>query len=213
MRKALNRGASTAVVSPDGPLQTRLTTDVSRRSLLRSLGATGLTAAAGCSTLDGLDDLDHQVERGDGQTTVRFVRGDRTVGNAMYLLDAPHDRWVRFKAHADQRASGISSYRLRFKPLVPQGQHVRVLLERPGGHPFPQFNFEQGEGYGWTLFEVPDLEQQTPGSFGVDFYFEMLGDDPESFDVSTEVAIEFDNGVDPRPLRGEATVMARGPNR
>lgn len=186
-------------------------TGFSRRGLLASAATAGTALLAGCSS-DGAT-LEYDVEHDDpGETFLRFSSGGSHVGTAGYMLSAPTSRPARLRFHVFTQVNGVSSVRLRFKPLLPPGVHHRVLLERPGGSPYPDFSFEVGEGHGWTLFEVPDLGAQTPGSYSVDFYIDVFEEEPKPFDLATELSITFDNGWDPRTLRGEANVTARGPS-
>jgi hypothetical protein len=124
-----------------------------------------------------LDDgatLQYDVDEDDpGETFLRSPRGGSHVGTAGYLLSPPGHGHVRFRFHVSTQVDGVSSVRLRFKPLLPPGIHHRGILERPSRSPYPEFSFEAGEGYGWTLFEAPDLGAQTPGSYTVDVYVDV----------------------------------------
>lgn len=180
-----------------------------RRSFLRGLGSTaGLGALAGCSS-PLRTRLDHQVDGDDGDTVVQFTGASGTV-TMQYLLGGPHDGRRRFRASLSHDVAGVRSFRLRFKPQTAPGEvPPTVLLERPGGHPFPLYRFQQGDGQGWTLFEVPDLGTQAPGTFTVEFWFQNV-DTTERFELTTDLHAELDGGL-ARTLVADAQTTVRGP--
>lgn len=140
-----------------------------------------------------------------------YTAGGSEVASATFRVSDVVDGRVRFRPHLYQDLSGVGSYRLRFRPLVDGSvPHFTVMLERPGGYPFPQYRFQSAEGFGWTLFEVPDLGNQSPGSFTVDFWFDLF-DEVERLGVQVDLRATLDAGLDPRPYVAEALLTVHGP--
>lgn len=181
----------------------------SRRAVLTATGAVG-AALAGCSSVRRRR-LSSSIEHDDGEMHVDYTAGGSRVATASFLVSSPVDGRVRFRPHLYQELSGVESYRLRFKPVVDGSvPNFTVALERPGGYPFPEYRFQSAEGFGWTLFEVPDLGAQSPGSFTVDFWFDLL-DEVERLGVQVEMRATLDAGLDPRPYVAEALLTVHGP--
>ena len=142
---------------------------------------------------------------------VDYTAGGSSVATASFLVSSPSDGRVRFRPHLSQELSGVESYRLRFRPVVDGSvPSFTVALERPGGYPFPEYRFQSAEGFGWTLFEVPDLGAQSPGSFTVAFRFDLL-EPVERLGVQVEMRATLDAGLDPRPYVAEALLTVHGP--
>jgi hypothetical protein len=177
--------------------------------VLAATGAVG-AALAGCSSVRRRR-LSSSIEHGDGETHVVYTAGGSRVATASFLVSSPSDGRVRFRPHLSQELSGVESYRLRFRPVVDGSvPNFTVALERPGGYPFPEYRFQSAEGYGWTLFEVPDLGAQSPGSFTVDFRFD-LPEEVERLGVQVEMHATLDAGLDPRSYTAEALLTVHGP--
>lgn len=183
-----------------------------RRTALASLTGAGFTLPlAGCAA--PLDDRlrDEVVEEGNGETHVAFANGDSEVATMSYVLGNNHDGRVRFMTSLAHDLDAVRSFRLRFRPHTSAGQvPPRVLLERPGGYPFPSFRFQADRDHGWTVFEVPDLETQAPGTFSVKFWFGGV-DPEEGLTVTTDLRAELDPGLDPRTFVAEAFTEVQGP--
>jgi hypothetical protein len=181
----------------------------SRRAVIPATGAAGVTLA-GWSSLRRRR-LSSSVEHGDGELHVDYTAGGSAVVTASFLVSPPVDGRVRFGPHLSQDLSGVESYRLRFRPVVDGSvPGFTVALERPGGYPFPEYRFQSAEGFGWTLFEVPDLGAQSPGSFTVAFRFDLL-EPVERLGVQVEMRATLDAGLDPRPYVTEALLTVHGP--
>jgi hypothetical protein len=186
----------------------------SRRSVLTTGATTVGAGLAGCSSLASRR-LSSSVEHGDdGEMSVVYTAGSSEVAAATFVVSDVVDSRARFRSHLSQKLSGVERYRLRFRPVVDGSvPDFTVALERPGGYPFPQYRFQPGEGFGWTLFAVPDLDTQSPGSFTVDFRFD-LSDDAERLGVQVDLRAALDAGLDPRKYVAEAllTVHEPGPD-
>jgi hypothetical protein len=181
----------------------------SRRTVLA--GTATAAVLAGCSSL-GRRRLSSSVEREDGESHVVYSVGGSNVATASFLVSPPVDGRVRFRPHISQDLSGVRSYRLRFRPVVDGSvPNFTVALERPGGFPFPEYRFQSAEGYGWTLFEVPEMGAQSPGSFTLDFWFDLSGE-VERLGVQVEMRTTLDAGLDPRPHVAEAVLTVHGPD-
>jgi hypothetical protein len=136
----------------------------------------------------------------------RVESGDRVLSRLLAVR-----RSGPVQATSPQELSGVESYRLRFRPVVDGSvPNFTVALERPGGYPFPEYRFQSAEGYGWTLFEVPDLGAQSPGSFTGDFRFD-LPEEVERLGVQVEMHATLDAGLDPRSYTAEALLTVHGP--
>ena len=183
----------------------------SRRAVLAATATATGAGLAGCSSLRRRR-LSSSIERENGELHIVYTAGDSRVATASFLVSSPSDGRVRFRPHLSQELSGVRSYRLRFKPVVDGSvPDFTVALERPGGHPFPEYRFQSTEGYGWTLFEVPDLGTQSPGSFTVDFWFD-LPRDVRRLGVQVDLRTTLDAGLDPRPYVAEAVATVHGPD-
>lgn len=181
----------------------------SRRAVLAATAAAG-AALAGCSSVSR-QRLSSSIEHDDGEMHVDYAAGGSSVATASFLVSSPSDGRVRFRPHLSQDLSGVESYRLRFRPVVDGSvPNATVALERPGGYPFPEYRFQSAEGFGWTLFEVPDLGAQSPGSFTVDFWFDLV-DEIERLGVQVDLRATLDAGLDPRPYVVEALLTIHGP--
>ena len=192
--------------SPAGPEPGRRR---SRRAVLVATGAVG-AGLAGCSSVRRRR-LSSSVEREDGEMHVDYTAGGSRVATASFLVSSPSDGRVRFRPHLYQELSSVESYRLRFRPVVDGSvPGFTVALERPGGYPFPEYRFQSAEGFGWTLFEVPEMGTQSPGSFTVDFWFDLF-DEVERLGVQVEMRATLDGGLDPRPYVAEALLTVHGP--
>lgn len=196
---------------PEPSTATGRPTRRSRRAALAAAATTAGTALAGCSSLRRRR-LSSSVERDDGELHVAYSAGGSDAATASFLVSPPTDGRVRFRPHLSQDLSGVRSYRLRFRPVV-DGSTPRftVALERPGGYPFPEYRFQSAEGFGWTLFEVPGLGAQSPGSFTVDFWFD-LSEEVDRLGVVVDLRATLDAGFDPRPYVLEARETVRGPD-
>lgn len=195
---------------PDPSTATERPASASRRAALAAAATTVGTALAGCSSLRRRR-LSSSVERADGELHVVYSAGGSDVATASFVVSPASDGRVRFRPHLSQDLSGVRSYRLRFRPVV-DGSTPRftVALERPGGYPFPSYRFQSAEGFGWTLFEVPDLGAQSPGSFTVDFWFD-LSEEVDRLGVLVDLRATLDAGFDPRPHVAEAMLTVHGP--
>lgn len=195
---------------PEPSTATGRPTRRSRRAALAAAATAASTALPGCSSLRRRR-LSSSVERDDGELHVVYSTGRSDVATASFLVSPPTDGRVRFRPHLSQDHSGVRSYRLRFRPVV-DGSTPRftVALERPGGYPFPKYRFQSAEGFGWTLFEVPEMGDQSSGSFTVDFWFD-LSEDVERLGVKVDLRTTLDAGLDPRPYVAEALLTVRGP--
>jgi hypothetical protein len=181
----------------------------SRRAVLAATGGVG-AALAGCSSVRRRR-LSSSIEREDGERHVGYTAGGSTVATASSLVSSPVDGRVRFGPHLSHDLSDVENYRLRFKPVVDGSvPNFAVALERPGGYPFPEYRFQSDEGYGWTLFEGPDLGAQSPGSFTVDFWFD-LPEEVERLGVQVEMHATLDASRDPRPYVAETLLTVHGP--
>lgn len=187
---------------------------MNRRRFLATVAGAGLTVpVAGC-TSPLARSLDREFSgAGEGELVVRFFDGDSEVATTSYDVGPPVDGQVRFRVSLSHDLEAVRSFRLRFKPITSSEDVApRVLLERPGGYPYPPYRFQSGRGFGWTLFEVPDLQSQAEGTFTVQFWFGGVDD---RVSVSTDLRAELDAGLDPRPRVAEAiaTVEGESPNR
>ena len=183
----------------------------SRRAVLAATAAVTGVGLAGCSSLANRR-LSSSTEHGDGETSVVYTAGGSEVASATFMVSDVVDGRARFRPHLHQDLSGVESYRLRFRPVVDGSvPHFTVALERPGGYPFPQYRFQSAEGFGWTLFEVPDMGDQSPGSFTVDFWFDLF-DEVDRLGVQVDLRATLDAGLDPRAYVAEAllTVHSAG---
>jgi len=181
----------------------------SRRAVLATAATAG-TALAGCSSLRRRR-LSSSIEHGDGEMHVVYTAGGSAVTTASFLVSSPSDGGGRFRPYLSQELSGVRSYRLRFRPVVDGSvPQFTVALERPSGYPFPEYRFQSAEGHGWTLFEVPEMGAQSPGSFTVDFRFD-LHETVDRLGVQVDMRATLDAGLDPRAYVAEALLTVHGP--
>ncbi|MFC7046824.1 hypothetical protein ACFQH6_16720 [Halobacteriaceae archaeon GCM10025711] len=178
----------------------------SRRSFIAAAGTVGTAALAGCSSVVH-PTLRSSVENdpANGETTVSFDRDGATVARSYYRVSAVHDRRVRFYVELSHDLEGVRSYRLRFRPSV----RAEPLLVLPGGYPWPRYRFQHADECDWTLFEVPDLGAQAPGTFSVEFEFRLF-EETDQVEVLTDLRAELEPGLDPRTYVTEAMAKAVG---